>query len=79
MANYCCSNKRSSWWSLVIIICFIINIRVEAGIATTFERMLDGLFAGTVLFVLIFFLARLLNFIQVADDSSCSGCKEENN
>ena len=68
MANNCCSKKKSSWRYLLIIGYFIINVRVEAGFATPFERALDGLVAGVVLMLLIYAGAKFFNFIEVADD-----------
>ncbi|MCI5146657.1 MAG: hypothetical protein D3923_14305 [Candidatus Electrothrix sp. AR3] len=77
MAKDCCSKKKSPWWPLVIIGYFIINFRVEAGFATTFERMIDGLVAGVVLLLLIYIGAKFFKFIEVADDddllSYCGG------
>lgn len=40
--------------AIAFIIWLIINLRVEAGVGTTFERALDGLVAGAVLLVAIF-------------------------
>ena len=57
------------------------NFRVEAGIATTFERCLDGLVGGVVLMLLIYISARFFNLIEVADGkglfSCCDGEKKE--
>ncbi len=76
MANDCCSKKNSSWRYLLIIVYFIINIRVEAGFATTFERMVDGLVSGVVLMLLVYAGARLLKLIEVADNNElCRGGK----
>ena len=77
MATDCCRKKSrlSPWWSLLAIIYFIINIRVEAGIATLLERLLDGLVAGVVLLILLYVLARLFRFIEpAADDDLLAWC-----
>ncbi len=82
MVNNCCSQKRSSCWSLSILIYFIINLRVEAGIATTFERALDGLVGGVVLLLLLYINARFfkIKFFEPADENDlltcCTGKKE---
>ena len=77
----CCSKKCATWKPLVIIVYFIMNFRVEAGIATTFERCLDGLVGGVVLMLLIYISARFFNLIEVADGkglfSCCDGEKKE--
>ncbi|MCI5224677.1 MAG: hypothetical protein D3924_18910 [Candidatus Electrothrix sp. AR4] len=69
MITNSCSRKKSSCWSLTILIYFIINFRVEAGIATTFERAFDGLVGGVVLLVLLYIAAKFFKFIEVADDN----------
>lgn len=45
--------SRSLWYLLCFVGWLIINIRVEAGIGTVFERTLDGLVGGVVLLVSI--------------------------
>jgi hypothetical protein len=73
MVNCCCSKKCSPWCPLVILIYFVINFRVEAGIATALERGLDGLVAGVVLLLLLYISARFFGFIEVADDKGLLG------
>lgn len=54
--------NRTQIRSLCSLACFIgwliINIRVEAGVATAFERVLDGLVGGAVLLASIFLAVR---------------------
>ena len=47
------------------LVWFIMNVRVEAGLGTTFERAVDGL-VGISIFVAAVFLA--LDFFQVIGD-----------
>ena len=49
---------RSSWALACFVIWLIINIRVAAGMATVFERALDGLVGGLVLLGSIFLALR---------------------
>jgi hypothetical protein len=54
------------------------NFRVEAGIATPFERALDGLVGGVVLLLLLYLGARFFNILNPAggrDPLSC--CDKE--
>ena len=56
------------------------NFRVEAGIATPFERALDGLVGGVVLLLLLYVGARFFNFLNPADKKdplSCCGDDSE--
>jgi hypothetical protein len=39
---------------LVVLVWLIINLRVAAGVASPFERTLDGLVAGTILLIAVF-------------------------
>jgi|GEM_PF-3005671 len=39
---------------LLVLLWLLINIRVEAGVASPLERTVDGLIAGTLLLVVIF-------------------------
>lgn len=39
---------------LLVLIWLIINIRVEAGVASPLERTIDGLVAGALLLIVIF-------------------------
>ena len=54
MLEKCGCKKYSTWTPLVVILYFIINFRVEAGIATMLERALDGLVAVMVLVSLLY-------------------------
>ncbi|MCW5199719.1 hypothetical protein VU05_03255 [Desulfobulbus sp. F1] len=55
----CYAKKKLMWRPLLVIVYFIINIRVEAGVATLPERMLDGLVACAVLLLLPYIFTRL--------------------
>ncbi len=46
------------WVSVGFIIWLIINIRVEAGMGTSFERAVDGIVGGAVLLTAIFLALR---------------------
>lgn len=59
------------WAGIAFVLWFIINIRVEAGVGTTFERAVDGLVGGAVLLVAIFFFLR---FFQ-CDKKECGSGK----
>ena len=39
---------------LVVLVWLIINLRVAAGVASPFERTLDGLVAGVILLIAVF-------------------------
>jgi hypothetical protein len=45
---------RSAAILLGFVLWLIINIRVEAGMGTTFERVIDGLFGGVLVLVSLF-------------------------
>ncbi len=51
-----CRKKRLSagWIIVVFLVWLVVNIRVAAGMATPFERALDGIVGGGVLLVSIF-------------------------
>lgn len=70
MLKFCNSKKGSTWCPVVILVYFVINIRVEAGIATSFERALDGLIGGAVLLVLIYISARFFKIVNPADSKA---------
>ena len=61
------NGKKKKCQSIWILVCFIvwlvINIRVEAGMGTSFERAIDGLVGGVVLLVSIFFALRFFSCI----------------
>jgi len=80
MLKFCNSKKGSTWCPVVILLYFVINIRVEAGIATSFERALDGLVGGAVLLVLIYISARFFKILNPADSKDipvCCGDREK--
>jgi len=52
------NQNRSVWFLLCFIVWLVINIRVEAGMGSSFERAVDGLAGGAVLLVSIFFALR---------------------
>ena len=70
MQNIPKKKKYSGLIFIVFLVWFIMNVRVEAGIATTFERAVDGL-VGISLFVTAVFFA--LDFFQVIGDSKRDG------
>ncbi len=74
MFKFCDSKKGSIWCPVVILVFFIINLRVEAGIATPFERALDGLVAGAVLLILIYVSGRFFNVLNPADSKDSADC-----
>jgi hypothetical protein len=51
---------------VVLVVYFIMNFRVEAGIATPFERALDGLVGGVVFLTLLYVGARFFKIINPA-------------
>ena len=53
-------------WIVAALIWYIINIRVEAGIATAFERAIDGLVGGAVLLIILYYAARFFKFLNLA-------------
>jgi hypothetical protein len=58
MGSHNRNRSRSIWFLVLFVVWLIINIRVEAGIASVFERGLDGLVGGGVLLVSIFLALR---------------------
>ncbi|MHB8809477.1 MAG: hypothetical protein ACYC9M_05635 [Desulfobulbaceae bacterium] len=61
MVNYNRKQSRSVWYLLCFIIWLVINIRVEAGISTVFERAVDGLVGILVLLISIVLALRFFN------------------
>lgn len=59
------------WAGIAFVIWFIINIRVEAGVGTIFERAVDGLVGGAVLLVAVFMTLRFLQ----CDKKECGSGK----
>ena len=58
----------SPWWLAAVFVWYVINIRVEAGIATLFERMVDGLVGGGVFLVILYYAAQFFDFLEIKDD-----------
>ena len=77
MTKYCSSKKCSTWMPVVFVVYFIMNFRVEAGIATAFERALDGLVGGVVLLVLLYIGARFFKIINPAGGKDPLACYED--
>jgi hypothetical protein len=77
MTNYCGSKKCPVWLPVVLLVYFIINIRVEAGMATVFERTLDGLAGGVVLMVLIYISARFFKILNPAGKQDPLACCDD--
>ena len=63
MLNCRKNTSRSIWYLVGFIIWLIINIRVEAGMGSPFERALDGLVGGIVLLTSIFLALRFFRCI----------------
>jgi hypothetical protein len=78
MAKYCGTKKYSALMPIVILVYFVINFRVEAGIATPFERGLDGLVGGTVLLLLLYIGARFFKFLNPAGKKDPLACCDDN-
>ncbi len=64
-----CRKKRlSAGWIIVVFLAWlVVNIRVAAGMATPFERALDGIVGGVVLLVSIFMAVK---FFKLPDPPS---------
>ena len=77
MTKYCGSKKCSTWLPVALLIYFVINFRVEAGIATSFERALDGLVGGVVLLLLLYVGARFFKIINPAGRKDPLACYED--
>lgn len=62
-------NRISAGWSIVVFLAWlVVNIRVAAGMATNFERALDGIVGGVVLLVSIFMAVRFFKLPDPPDD-----------
>ena len=77
MLKFCNSKKGSTWCPVIILLYFVINIRVEAGIATSFERALDGLVGGAVLLVLLYIGARFFKILNPVDSKDLPACCDD--
>jgi len=64
-------NKKnlSPWWLAAVFIWYVINIRVEAGMATALERTIDGLVGGVLFLVVLYYAARFFGFLEVKDEN----------
>jgi len=63
MQNGRINQRRSIWFLACFIIWLIINVRVEAGIGSSFERAVDGLVGGVFLLAVIFYTLRFFRCI----------------
>ena len=62
---------RTVWFSVGFIVWLIINIRVEAGMGSAFEKAVDGMVGGAVLLIAIFMAVRFFE----CDKKECGGKK----
>jgi hypothetical protein len=74
--------KKCPIWLIVIVALYaVINFRVEAGVATPFERTIDGLVGGIVLLLLLYIGARFFGYLNPKDGEDplrcCMEKKEE--
>ncbi|MCW5201317.1 hypothetical protein VT98_13022 [Candidatus Electrothrix communis] len=77
MTTDCCSQQKSSYWSLAVLMYIIINFRVEAGFATSPERILDGSVAISVFLLMLYIGARFFNVIEVRNTPSLLTCRQD--
>ena len=68
------SRPGAVWAGIAFVVWLIINIRVEAGVGTPFERAVDGLVGGAVLLVAVFISLRFFQCggQDCGDGKSCS-------
>ena len=59
----------SPWWLTAVLVWYVINIRVEAGMATLFERTIDGLAGGGLFLVILYYAAQFFGFLEIKDES----------
>ncbi|RWX46603.1 hypothetical protein H206_03789 [Candidatus Electrothrix aarhusensis] len=76
MTTDCCSQKKTSYWPLAVLMYIIINIRVEAGFATSPERILDGSVAISVFLLMLYIGAKFFNLIEEKNTVSLLTCCE---
>lgn len=74
MVNYNRKQSRSVWYLLCFVVWLVINIRVEAGIGTVFERAVDGL-VGVVVLLISIVLA--LRFFSEDQDGARKGARRQ--
>jgi hypothetical protein len=65
------TNKKhhSPWWLALFFVLFVVNIRVEAGLATGFERVVDGFFSGVVFLLFLYYAARFFELLPVKKEN----------
>jgi hypothetical protein len=61
--------KISPCCLVVICVWYVINIRVEAGMASVFERTLDGLVGGALFLFLLYLAGKFFGFLNIKDES----------
>jgi len=81
MSKFFITKKCPIWLIVIIVLYAFINFRVEAGLATPFERTIDGLVGGIVLLLLLYIAARFFGYLNPVDGEDplrcCMGKKEE--
>ncbi|MDD3618155.1 MAG: hypothetical protein RBR09_07595 [Desulfobulbaceae bacterium] len=77
MQNWRNNQSRSVWFLVCFIVWLIINVRVEAGIGTSFERAVDGLVGGAVLLAAVFLTLRYVRCVggECPKEGDCDGDK----
>ncbi len=64
------NNKNlSPWWLAAVLVWYVINIRVAAGMATALERTIDGLVGGVLILVTLYYAAKFFGFLEVKGES----------
>jgi len=61
---------------LAVLMYIIINIRVEAGFATSPERILDGSVALSVFLLMLYIGAKFFNLIEEKNTVNMLSCRE---
>lgn len=77
MTTDCCSQQKTSYWPLAVLMYIIINIRVEAGFATSPERILDGSVAISLFLLMLYIGARFFNVIKEKNTVSLMSCRQD--
>ncbi|MDW7771829.1 MAG: hypothetical protein SCH71_02970 [Desulfobulbaceae bacterium] len=65
------------WAGMAFVLWLIINIRVEAGMGTPFERAVDGLVGGAVLLIAVFLTLRFFQCSRLGCGKGKSCLKQE--